>query len=103
MSNKYYDDVNQYPNSTYPKNNGEITKIKTIRLTQEEEVNWDSKAIHDFLQGLDKSNDSIKINTLKHYLKGLYDIMVNKMDPNSSLDTIEKELLKNISEVVDYE
>lgn len=103
MSNKYYDEVNQYPNSTYPKNNGEITKIKTIRLTQEEEANWDSKAIHEFLQGLTQSNDSIKISTLKHYLKGLYDIMNNNMNPNKQLNPIEMELLLNIEEVIDYE
>ena len=66
MSNeKYYDDVNQYPNATYPKNNGEITKIKTIRISQEEEANWDSKAVHEFLQGNTKSNDSIRISKLK--------------------------------------
>ena len=103
MSNKYYDEVNQYPNSTYPKNNGEITKIKTIRLTQEEEANWDSKAIHEFLSGENKSNDSIKISTLKHYLKGLYDIMNNNMNPNKQLNPSEMELLLNIEEVIDYE
>ena len=103
MSDKYYDEVNQYPNSTYPKNNGEITKIKTIRLTQEEEANWDSKAIHEFLQGLTQSNDSIKINTIKPYLKGLYDIMNNNMNPNKQLNPIEMELLLNIEEVIDYE
>ena len=65
MSDKYYDEVNLYPKSTYTKNNGEITKIKTIRLTQEELSNWDSKAIHEFLQGNTKSKDSIRINTLK--------------------------------------
>ena len=74
MSDKYYDEVNQYPNSTYPKNNGEITKIKTIRLTQEEEVNWDSKAIHEFLSGEIQSNDSIKINKLKQVLR-VYDLL----------------------------
>lgn len=103
MSDKYYDEVNQYPNSTYPRNDGEITKIKTIRLTQDEEANWDSKAIHNFLQGLDKSNDSIRINTLKGYLKGLYDIMNNKMNPSTSLEPNEMELLLNIEEVIDYE
>ena len=74
MSDKYYDEVNQYPNSTYPKNNGEITKIKTIRLTQEEEANWDSKAIHEFLSGENKSNDSIRINKLKQVLR-VYDLL----------------------------
>jgi len=74
MSDKYYDEVNQYPNSTYPKNNGEITKIKTIRLTQEEEANWDSKAIHEFLSGEIQSNDSIKINKLKQVLR-VYDLL----------------------------
>ena len=93
----------RYPNSTYPKNNGEITKIKTIRLTQEEEANWDSKTIHEFLSGNTQSNDSIKINTLKHYLKGLYDIMNNNMNPNKQLEPNEMELLLNIEEVIDYE
>ena len=74
MSNKYYDEENQYPNATYPKNNGEITKIKTIRLTQEEEANWDSKAIHEFLSGENKSNDSIRINKLKQVLR-VYDLL----------------------------
>lgn len=103
MSNKYYDDVKQYPKAVYPKNNGEITKIKTIRLSREEEANWDSKAIHEFLQGNTKSNDSIKINTLKRYLKGLYDIMNKKMNPNANLEPEELKLLLNIEEVINYE
>ena len=104
MSNeKYYDEVNQYPNAIYPKNNGEITKIKTIRLSMEELSNWDSKAIHEFLQGNTQSNDSIKISKLKHYLKGLYDIMNTKMDPNANLKPENMELLLNIEEVISYE
>ena len=65
---KYYDDL-FHPNYVYSKNNGEITKIKTIRLTQEELSNWDSKAVHEFLLGLTRSNDSIRISKLKVYLK----------------------------------
>ena len=62
-SKKYYDDL-YHPKAIYPKNNGEITKIKTIRISQEEEANWDSKAIHEFLQGNIQSNDSIKNSKL---------------------------------------
>ena len=103
MSDKYYDEVNQYPNATYPKNNGEITKIKTIRLTQEEEANWDSKAVHEFLQGNTMSNDSIKISKLKTMLSGLYGIMNNNMNPKKQLEPEDMELLLNIEEVISYE
>ena len=72
-SEKYYDDE-FHPNAIYPKNNGEITKIKTIRISQEEEANWDSKAIHEFLSGENKSNDSIRINKLKQVLR-VYDLL----------------------------
>lgn len=100
---KYYDDVNLYPSDHYLKNNGEITKIKTIRLSQEEEANWDSKEIHEFLSGDKQPNDSIRINTLKDYLKGLYDIMEKKMNPKNALEPNEMELLLIIEEVIDHE
>ena len=100
MSDKYYDEVNQYPNATYPKNNGEITKIKTIRLSQEEEANWDSKEIHNFLQGLTQTNDSIRINTLKNKLQWLYNFMSEKCEINGEIGPEDIEQLKKIKEVM---
>ena len=96
MSNeKYYDDVNQYPNATYPKNNGEITKIKTIRISQEEEANWDSKAIHEFLQGNTKSNDSIKISKLKKVLLVYDQLFRNNIDYVMNNEKMSKFILDN--------
>ncbi|GAI71105.1 unnamed protein product [marine sediment metagenome] len=106
-SEKYYDEVNLYPKSTYPRNDGTTTRMFAIRLTEEEIETWKSmklsKTIHGILAGEDKSNDSIKISALKNYLKGLYDIMVNKMNAKIILDQNEKDLLIKIYEVVGNE
>lgn len=48
---KYYDVINLYPRGKYPRNDGTITTLKTIRLTPEELINWNVKAVHKFLQG----------------------------------------------------
>lgn len=74
-SDKYYDVKNYRPKAIYPKDDGTTTYLKAIRLPKEELDNWDSKAIHEFLQGNTKSNDALKINLLKKDLKRLYQIM----------------------------
>lgn len=102
-SEKYYDEKTYSPRNEYPRNDGTKTYLKNIRITQEEVSNWDSKAIHEFLLGNTQSNDSIKISKLKHYLKGLYDIMNTKMDPKANLEPENMELLLNIEEVISYE
>ena len=106
-SEKYYDEVNLYPKSTYSRDNGTKTKLKTIRLTQEEIDTWRemklSKTIHEILSGENQSNDSIKISKLKTMLSGLYAIMndENKMKAiEGSLTPQDMELLLNIEEVV---
>ena len=99
---KYYEgSLNPLPEWT--KNDGTKTVFKSIRITEEENQNWKPETIHEFLSGENKSNDSIKISTLKHYLKGLYEIMNNNMNPNKQLEPSEMELLLNIEEVIDYE
>lgn len=68
---KYYDDL-YHPNAIYPRNDGTKTYLKTIRITKEEEANWNSKEVHEFLQENTQSNDSIKNNKLTvdlHILK----------------------------------
>ena len=105
-SDKYYNENESYPKSTY-KGNKQTTYMKTIRLTKDEINTWKSiklsKRIHKILAGEDQSNDSIKINKLKNYLKGLYDIMNTKMDPKTNLEPENMELLLNIEEVISYE
>ena len=51
MSEKYYDKEKYRPKAHYIRNDGTQTKIKTIRLTQEELSNWDPKSVHLFLKG----------------------------------------------------
>ena len=100
---KYYDPKTYSPRNEYPRNDGTKTYLKNIRITKEENDNWDSKAIHEFLQGLDKSNDSIRISVLKRYLKGLYDIMENKFshfELEKAYSPEEMELLLKIEEIV---
>jgi len=96
---KYYDDL-FHPNYIYSKNNGETTKIKTIRLTQEELSNWDSKAIHEFLQGVTRSSDSIQINALKNKLQWLYSFLSEKCEIKGEIDPEDIERLKQIKEVM---
>lgn len=85
------------------KSYGKYDRIKTIRVSEEQELNWDPELIRSVLEGNNKSNDSIKINALKGYLKGLYDIMNGKMNPITKLGPNEMELLINIEEVINYE
>lgn len=48
---KYYNIEKAYPKGKYVRNDGTITIIKTIRISEEENKIWDSNLIHDFLQG----------------------------------------------------
>ena len=83
--------------STYSKDK---TIMKTIRISQTENDNWDINKIHDFLSGIVGSNDSIEINVLKRDFERLYQIMnvfllpkINEKKiaeiPNSVLEEIE--------------
>ncbi|GAH37093.1 unnamed protein product [marine sediment metagenome] len=76
------------------------TIMKTIRINQTENDNWDINKIHDFLLGIVGSSDSIEINKLKRDFKRLYQIMnifllprINEKKiaeiPNSVLEEIE--------------
>jgi len=102
-SDKYYDEVNLYPNVEY-KGNKQTTKIFGIRLTQEEIDTWKamklSKTIHKILAGEDKSNDSIRINTLKHNLRWLYNFMSEKCEITGEVDPGVIEKLQQIKEVM---
>jgi len=79
------------------------TIMKTIRVSPEENDNWEINRIHNFLAGTINSNDSIRINSLKRYLKGLYDIMNVKMNPLTNLSPNEMDLLLTIEEVIGNE
>jgi len=89
---KYYDDK-YHPKSTYPRNDGTTTFMKSIRLTKEEIDIWNktklSKRIHKILAGEDKSNDSIKINKLRNDL-----IILKKLIPAF----VENELKVNLED-----
>lgn len=55
--------------STYSKDK---SIMKTIRISPEENDNWDINRIHNFLSGIVGSNDSIRINKLKSVLKAYH-------------------------------
>lgn len=95
-----------YPGTKYGNN---PSNIKTIRVTKEQEMNWNPDLIRSVLEGSHKSNDSIRINVLKKDIKRLYQIMnlflLPKIDerkiaeiPNSVLEELE-----SLEEVYNFE
>ena len=88
---------------SYGKYGSNPDRIKSIRLTEEQEMGWDPDLIRSVLEGSHKSNDSIRINILKRYLKGLYDIMENKFshfELEKAYSPEEMELLLNIEDII---
>ena len=88
---------------SYGKYGSNPDRIKSIRLTEDQDSNWDPDLVRSVLEGSNKSNDSIRINKLKGFLKGLYDIMNDNMNAIIPLTPEEMELLLNIEEVIPNE
>lgn len=85
---------------SYGKYGSNPNRIKSIRITEEQESNWNPDSIRTFLEGNTKSNDSIRINPLKDYLRGLYDIMENKFELKTDFTPGELETLLKIEEII---
>lgn len=75
-------------------------RVKSIRLTEDQDSNWDPELIRSVLEGSHTSNDSIRINALKNYLKELYDLMGNKMEFTGTPTDQDIELITKIKEVM---
>lgn len=54
---------------SYGKYGSNPDRIKSIRITEEQESNWNPDLIRSVLEGNHKSDDSIRINKLKSVLK----------------------------------
>ena len=66
---------------------------KMIRISEEENDNWDIIKVHEFLQ-----NSSPGDNNL---LQKLYEIMINKMTPKTKLSPEEMTILLEIEEMIE--
>lgn len=80
---KYYakNSKNQWglPKMNYTRNDGITTTLRTIRLTPEELANWDTKLVHEFLQGSTDilTHDSEVIGKQTRILNSLRDMFEN--------------------------
>ena len=79
----------------YEKKNGEKSSLKNIRLSNEELDKWDSKEIHDFLQGKNPNNNEAQ----NELLKQLFELM-GKMEFVGEVDDSDVELLEKIKKVM---
>ena len=63
---------------------------KMIRISEEENENWDIVKVHEFLSSPGENN----------HLQKLYEIMVNKMTPKTKLNPEEMTILLEIEEMI---
>ena len=67
---------------------------KHLRITDQQNANWDYKKVRAFLEG------GSRIPTEKNYLKELYDIMENKFELKKDFTPGELETLLKIEEIL---
>ena len=65
---------------------------KMIRISPEENDNWDIVKVHEFLQN--------KLPGDNNLLQKLYEIMINKMTPKTKLSPEEMTILLEIEEMI---
>ena len=68
---------------------------KMIRISPEENDNWDIVKVHEFLQN--------KLPGDNNLLQKLYEIMINKMTPKTKLTPEELTTILEIEEMIDNE
>jgi len=94
---KYYSVKHYYPNAVYPRNDGSQTIIKTIRISHEENLMWDSKKIHALLSGRLENERELSL------LRELYKIVKAKMKTVKKLTVKESKTLEFIEDILNIE